>query len=418
MSEGNFEDRPFWQLLIWAALLGVIASIGIMLYILAVNLVKGWIWPEMSYDPFTMPVWIVGLFTVSGLLVGLLYHLRDIKEGGLMEMISSPHMDHASLPWQLLNGFITLIGGFSLGPETPAILVAGGANSWVMEKKRFSEDDSRDVFTASVSGSFGGLFSSPFVGVMMALEMSNPSRKEFTRALALDSIAAVTGFALFYSLVGMNPEIGYINLPSYDFQTWHLLVGIMLGVLGAGVGLVFGASMRFMKRIMRPLEDRPLIRCTMVGFLLGLLAFTIPLTLFFGLEQLEHVFEFASAIGIVMLILAIIARILATTGALASGFIGGPIFPTFFIGGTLGSILTILFPELPIALTAGALAAAIPAAILPIPLSISIFAILFLGLSTGDIVPVLTAGVTSYVLIQGIRSMRKDGGKGSGTDQV
>jgi len=411
MEGGNYRDKPLWKLLLWAALLGIVGSAGIMLYIVAVDILKAVLWPEVNYDPFSMPWWVVAIFTASGLIVGIMYHVKDFSGGGLAEMMTSPHMDHSKLPWQLINGFITLVGGFSLGPETPALLVAGGTTSWVTEKRGFTEDDARDVFTASVSGSFGGLFSSPFVGVLMAMEMSNPSRKEFTRALALDAIAAVSGFAIFYSIIGINPEIGFIDLPAYDFQTWHIVAGVLLGVLGAGVGIIFGSSIGLMNRILSPLKDKPLIRCTLMGFLLGLLAFSLPLTLFFGLEQLEHVFEYASTIGVILLLLAIIARILATSGALASGFIGGPIFPTFFIGGTLGAIITIIFPGMPIALTAGALAAAIPAAILPIPISISIFAMMILGLSTGEVVPVITAGVVSYVIVQSIkaRAVKRNG---------
>ncbi|NYT15722.1 MAG: chloride channel protein [Methanomassiliicoccales archaeon] len=351
-----------------------------------------------------MPWWIIPLFTMAGLLVGLIYHLVSFGEDNIFESMMTGEIEASKVSWKLLNGFITLIGGFSLGPEAPAGLMAGGLTSVITKRRGFSEEDSKDTFIASVSGAFGGLFTSPFVGVMMALELSNPSRREFTRALAMDSIAAVSGFAIFYTLIGVNPEIGFINLPSYDFQTWHILLGIFFGLVGTCVGLIFVFSMKLIKSLLKPLQGRPLIKCTMMGFLLGTLAFALPLSLFFGLEELAHVFEFASTIGIVVLLLAVIARILATSGALATGFVGGPIFPTFFMGGTLGTIFTLLFPEIPIALSAGALAAAIPAVILPIPLSISLFAMMFLGLSTGEMVPVVTAGVVSYVLTQSIKT--------------
>lgn len=368
------------------------------------NTVKSLIWPEINYEPFGMPWWIIPLFTMAGLLVGLIYHLVSFGEDNIFESMMTGEIEASKVSWKLLNGFITLIGGFSLGPEAPAGLMAGGLTSVITKRRGFSEEDSKDTFIASVSGAFGGLFTSPFVGVMMALELSNPSRREFTRALAMDSIAAVSGFAIFYTLIGVNPEIGFINLPSYDFQTWHILLGIFFGLVGTCVGLIFVFSMKLIKSLLKPLQGRPLIKCTMMGFLLGTLAFALPLSLFFGLEELAHVFEFASTIGIVVLLLAVIARILATSGALATGFVGGPIFPTFFMGGTLGTIFTLLFPEIPIALSAGALAAAIPAVILPIPLSISLFAMMFLGLSTGEMVPVVTAGVVSYVLTQSIKT--------------
>jgi len=382
---------------------------GILLYIVGVNLVKGMMWPDIDYNPFCSPWWVIPLFTAAGLAIGLIAHFVKFQEESIFDAMRTGRMDHSKVHWQLMNGFITLISGLSLGPESPAGLLAGGLTSWITKRRKFSREDGRDTFTASVSGAFGGLFNSPFVGVLMAMELSTPSKRDFTKVIAMDSIAAVSGFAIFYSIIGINPEIGFINLPPYELENWHIFLGMAFGMIGAFVGMMFLHTMKLTKKALAPLKNRPLVRCTMMGFLLGLLAFAIPLTLFFGLVELNHVFEYASTIGITMLLVAVLARILATSGALATGFIGGPIFPSFFVGGTLGAVFTLAFPELPIALTAGALAAAIPAAVLPIPLSISIFAILFLGLSPGNYVPVISAGVVSYVIVQSIKARKIKG---------
>jgi H+/Cl- antiporter ClcA len=65
-------------------------------------------------------------------------------------------------------------------------------------------------------------------------------------------------------------------------------------------------------------------------------------------------------------------KLLAVTVVLAAGFIGGPIFPLFFVGGTLGVILWQIFPGIPLMMAVGCMMAAVPCAVVPFPATLAV----------------------------------------------
>jgi H+/Cl- antiporter ClcA len=101
------------------------------------------------------------------------------------------------------------------------------------------------------------------------------------------------------------------------------------------------------------------------------------------------------------LIVYVFAKILATTGALSTGFIGGPIFPLFFVGGTAGTVVSLLFPQIPPALSVSCMMVAVTAGVLPIPLALGVFVVLITGVSLTEAVPLLLAAFVSFLIMKG-----------------
>jgi H+/Cl- antiporter ClcA len=128
----------------------------------------------------------------------------------------------------------------------------------------------------------------------------------------------------------------------------------------------------------------------------------LPLTLFLGTDGLATTTHQAAEIGFGLLILFALAKMLALSGALSFGFIGGPIFPMLFVGATLGSAVNLLFPQIPLGLAVGCLMAAVPAAIVPIPLALAVIVIVVVGLSPMNAVPVVLASLVSYSVAHGL----------------
>jgi H+/Cl- antiporter ClcA len=136
--------------------------------------------------------------------------------------------------------------------------------------------------------------------------------------------------------------------------------------------------------------------------LLGLLGMALPLTLFLGTDGLVETTSQAAEIGVGLLIVFALAKLLALSGALSFGFIGGPVFPLMFAGGTLGAAISLAFPQIPLGLAVGCMTVALPAAIVPIPLALAVLGILILGLSPLDSLPVVVASLISFSVAHGI----------------
>ena len=167
-----------------------------------------------------------------------------------------------------------------------------------------------------------------------------------------------------------------------------------------------------------PLGRQPILRNTLGGLLLGLLGWALPLTLFLGSDGLETVVDNAAQIGVALLVVYILAKILATAGALSFSFIGGPIFPLFFVGGTLGTVITLLFPQIPIALSVGCGMVAVTAGILPIPMALGIYTVLIVGLPITEAIPVFVAGLTSFLFMRGFGFLAGGSAPKKGTDDA
>jgi H+/Cl- antiporter ClcA len=73
-----------------------------------------------------------------------------------------------------------------------------------------------------------------------------------------------------------------------------------------------------------------------------------------------------------------------------------------FVGTTLGSAINLLFPQIPLGLAVGCMMAAVPAAIVPIPLALAVIVVLVVGLSPMNTLPVVLASLMSFAVAHGL----------------
>jgi H+/Cl- antiporter ClcA len=93
----------------------------------------------------------------------------------------------------------------------------------------------------------------------------------------------------------------------------------------------------------------------------------------------------------------LLVKILLTSTSFATGFVGGPIFPLLFVGGTLGQVLSGVLTFIPQGVGVLAGMAGATCAFLPIPLTIALLLGLFGGQT--DLIPVIVIGaVTGYII--------------------
>jgi H+/Cl- antiporter ClcA len=308
------------------------------------------------------------------------------------------------VPSSLLASLISLISGFSLGPEVPSGMLAAGFGTWLSERRKLDEDTTRTNVLSSVSAAYAGLFSSPFALLVMMLESAHIQTAAYYGTLFICGLAAAIGFSLFYYIGGdtFSPLLGLVQPPTYDLRVWDIGLGVVFGILAVPVAIIFGLLVRLLRRLVAPLNKQPILRGTLGGLLLGLLGMALPLTLFLGTDGLATTTSQAAEIGVTLLIVFAFAKLLALGGALSFGFIGGPIFPTLFVGATLGSAVNLLFPQIPLGLAVGCLMAAVPASIVPIPLALAVIVIAVVGLSATNSVPVIMAALTAFAVARGL----------------
>jgi H+/Cl- antiporter ClcA len=402
---GYARSRDYWTRFGWGTLMGLIGAVFAFVYIVIVHGIEHLIWhEEMPIAPFSGPFRIVVITTVAGFLVGLVHKMMPTEEVDVFGAIPNGDMALTHATGAVLASIVSLVGGFALGPEAPTGILAGGVGVWISKKRQLPREVLRTNLFSSVAGAFAGLFTAPFAVILMGLELKHRQSPYYYGTLAIIAISALLGFTVFYTAGGdrFSAVLRLLELPPYQLDQWHLPVAVLLGIFAVVFTFLFAFLMKTFHQLMAPLHDRPILRCTGIGLLIGLLGMAMPLTLFLGSEGLLEVVEARTELGIGFLVVSVLLKIVALTVVLTAGFIGGPIFPLFFVGGTMGVVLWQIFPGIPLMMAVGCLMAAVPCALVPFPATLAVVVLLITGTPVVNAIPVLTAALTAHFVFKGL----------------
>ena len=140
MSEDlNLRSKEYWSKLGWGVLLGLLSAIGAFIFILLMDWGQRLVLPGLTnWAPFSGPWWIVIVMTVAGFLVGLIHRLSSAKQMNAFDAVKDGYMDPKPVPSSLLASLVSIITGFSLGPEVPTGMLAAGLGSWISKRRNMN----------------------------------------------------------------------------------------------------------------------------------------------------------------------------------------------------------------------------------------------------------------------------------------
>ncbi len=402
---GYARSRDYWTRFGWGTLMGLIGAAVAFIYIVIVHGIEHVLWHgEMPITPFSGPFKIVIITTLAGLVVGMIHKMMPTEEVDVFGAIPRGDMDLTHAIGAVLASVVSLVGGFALGPEAPTGILAGGVGVWISKQRRLPKEIVRTNLFTSVAGAFAGLFTAPFGIILMGLELKHRQSPYYYGTLMIIAVASVLGFLVFYTAGGnrFSAVLRLLELPPYQLAQWHLPVAVLLGLFAVVFTVLFAVLMKTFHQLMAPFHDKPIMRCTGIGLLMGLLGMAMPITLFLGSEGLLEVVEAREEITTGFLALSAGLKMLAAVIVLAGGFIGGPIFPLFFVGGSIGIAIWQMFPSIPVMMAVGCMMAAIPCALVPFPATLAVIVLLITGTPVVDAIPVLTAALTAHFVFKGI----------------
>jgi H+/Cl- antiporter ClcA len=400
---GSFaRQRRFWRITGWAGVFGgVMGGVGI-LWLLVVEKVPQELWGDPAQNDFGGGRWWwIPLATGFGLLVGLLRRwLTSAHQPDLFTEIGEAHVDHRVVPASVGVSAVSLMGGASLGPEAGLGLLGGGLGAWVSERTGAVPEIRRAHTLTGMAGAFGGLFTAPLLGPLMIAEVARPGRDRPIERLIPTVVASTLGFAVLYPVIG-HTFLGLYQLRAYDLKVWHMFVAVGVGVMCAVVAVLTGVTMKLFARLAERAEPNPVALAAAGGLVIGVLAYLVPLTLFSGSANLEVIVDQGPALGVGLLIATVLAKMITLAVSLSTGFIGGTVFPTLFIGGAAGMALHTIIPGIPAGLAVPAAMAAMPGAVVAIPFSLIAIVAFAVTLGPADVAPIGIAVLTSYLLVVG-----------------
>lgn len=344
-------------------------------------------------------IYVIPLMTLAGLAAGLIIHqLGDPGEIDLM--VDNIHFNGGRLnpknnPSMILSSLIGIASGGSLGPEAPLVQIVGSTGTYIARKLGYKGEDVRSITIAGMASAFTALFGAPLGGSLFSLEILDHKHvTKYYKAFMPALVASCASYLIFVLITHLNLGPTW-NFPPYkDPKLGDIFFAVVYSLAGAATGWLFTVLVRKFKVIFGKITLPVYYKLTIGGFILGTIAFFIPLTRYFGHEQLAEVLT--GSFTIQFLCVLLLMKLIAIAITATSGWRGGFIIPLLFAGTVLGLIIFKLFPGQNLTLITVCCMAALNASVTRTPVSI----VILLGAMTGfqNIVPILFASLTGYFL--------------------
>ena len=405
-NSGDRRQLTYVQLVLCSVAIGVVGGLVATTYYFVLEAMMHGVWhtlPELV-EPY-FPTWLAPsnyvwiATTIGGFCVGLVLYFMGLP-GEMAHVVDKIHnpgrIDIRKTPAMVIASLVAITSGGSAGPEAPLVQVNGSFGSWLGDQLKLNTTSVRVLTFCGMSAALGAFFGAPIGAAIFALEIPHRRGLEYYEAVAPAVISAILSFSVFRISTGMTIG-GFYHFESVPpLIPMNLLQGLLLGAVGAGVAVMFIYVFRMVGSLLEPLEHYRIVLATLGGLSIGLIAFVFPQTLFFSEEQIHTVIEAGTMLGVSMLLMIAVAKMFAISFTLHSGFLGGFIFPLFFIGANVGLAIALVIPQVHPTVGMVCLMAAVNVAVTKTPVSTSI---ILSVLSGTTMLPVIViASFTSFLL--------------------
>lgn len=327
--------------------------------------------------------WLMYLLPLGGLAIAGLYRLmklpltlgtdeiiRTCRTQGKVPILMAPAIFVSTVLTHLLGG--------SAGREGAALQLGGSIGAAVGDLTHPREDGRTIWELCGMAALFSALFGTPLTATLFVLEVVEVGRFN-TRALLPCLVSSLCG-NLVAKWIGAPVEPFALASGLAGTGAVPLLQAAALGAVSALVAILFCAAMHFSGKFFRKRLSNDFIRIFVGG--VAVICFTLSVRSSDYNGGGMHV-VFAALRGEASPV-AFIAKIVLTAVTLGSGYKGGEIVPSFFVGSTMGCTVAGLLGLSP-ALGAGLGLAAVfcgvtNAPLAAIMLSIELFGVEYLPL--------------------------------------
>ena len=408
------QSREFWVLLAYAVVLGVFGAAAGLIFVGAITGGGKW---YSDADPgwFGGHWWWVAVGAAAGIGVGLVRRLTSLpwQTPGLFDDLQTQEVDTALVPGIAAVSLVSLIGGASLGPEKALGSMGGGMGWWLAKRRRLEEEDGHVNTLAGFAGAYGGLFSSTVVVVMLIMEVARPGGRRFIKALTAQIVASSVSFAIYFVIAGAVFLDEY-QMPRYTFHDWQLLAAIPLGIFAALVVTLLLLFTLAAAKLFERLRVPDIAKSALGGIAFGIVGVALPLTMFSGGDQLKTELAHAGTLGLGLLVAALIGKMFTFAVSQGSGFVGGPIFTSLFIGGTAGVMIHHVISGVPLGLAFTCMLAAVPGSLVAAPFTMVLLAAFLTQVGALQTAPILIVVVTAFLVMEGMKYLVAQGKRAHG----
>ena len=317
-KEAEREARTMWEFICtflkWLVIAGVTGGIGGLVGS-AFHLSVNWAATFRAAHP-----WLLWLLPVGGLLIAAIYRLTKMENKNTNAIIDAIHFgDKVPLllvPAIYLSTVITHLFGGSAGREGAALQIGGSLGCYIGRLFHLDEKDMRIATLCGMSAVFSALFGTPLTATIFALEVISVGVFYYS-ALVPCIVASLAALAIANAF-GIAP-----TQFTFAFAAAPKLLLLRVAALAAVCSLM---SILFCVTMHIAAGGGIVI---VLSLLVGTGDYNGA-----GMDVITRAIEGGQAAPD-----AFFWKLLFTAVTIGSGFKGGEVVPTFFIGATLGCVL-------------------------------------------------------------------------------
>lgn len=282
--------------------------------------------------------WLILLMPLGGLIIVFIYSKCNMLENKGTDSVISSIRENGKLPISLaplifISTVITHLFGGSAGREGAALQLGGSIGSNIGKLFKLDEKDMHTVIMCGMSAFFAALFGTPITAAVFALGVTSVGVMYYS-GLVPCLISSLSAYFITISL-GIEPT-GFTITVIPQASVITVLQTILIAALCAELSIIFCTVMHYSSRYFKIWFKNPYLRILVGAVAVVLLTYLTDTRDYngSGMNIIEH-----AVVGGHANTWAWVLKIIFTAVTIGSGFKGGEIVPTFFIGATFGCVI-------------------------------------------------------------------------------
>ena len=285
------------------------------------------------------PAWVIVLAPAAGALAAgaiVRYVSPESAGHGVLEVIEAVHtrkqLRGRVAFWKSIAAGLTIGSGGSAGREGPVVHLGGAVAAALARSLSLPRERAALLLACGAGAGIAASFQAPLAGALFAVEIvlgGDFTVRGFAAIVLSCVMATVTSRSLLQDATVLHAAQWVQGSP--------LEIGlyVLLGLCAGFVGLAYIRATDAAHHLFDRLRGVPLaVRPAIGGLLVGLLGLLVPRALGTGIESMNA--ALTGQLALSALLLALVAKLLATALTLGSGAPGGSFFPAVFLGAMLG----------------------------------------------------------------------------------
>ena len=296
--------------------------------------------------------WWAFILPAVGAAFSSLFLEKIVKEGaghGVPEVIYSVSRYGGLLRFRssysrLISSCLTIGSGGSAGPEAPVVMSGAAIGSNIA--KYFSLNDRQRIVIVGcgAAGAISSIFNAPVAGMVFAVEVILGEWKAVN--IVPIAIASVAGTEICRILQGNQIVFSHHK---FNIGLIEIAACVGLAVFASFASILQTRMLKCMNEISQKIKKPIWVKAAAGGCAVGIIGLFFPVVLGEGYNSIHTMIEGMYAHGILIVAVASIAKILATSLTLGWGGSGGIFAPCLVTGSLVGltfhRIMAALWPD-------------------------------------------------------------------------